>query len=522
VLDLQGAVEWVRHERPLLWVGSIFSVPEPSCLPSGYAVSRCLSELLIPPDHHSSDDVWERFLNEFVARWPLELMLDEFSDLFFDLSGPLLGAFRQKNQRVPPNPLHYAVAAYYQAGLSQTPICVTTNWDNLLEKAFREKGYSVRVSGPAEFCLAETDGMGDRAICVLHPHGSFDTGDVVCSYRAEQQQLPIGPEWVSYPTLFMGYSGYEPSLYRFLEVDHPQLWCVRSDDDFRIPAKRRLLCRPNAHVYVGDVRDLLKALGVLHEDVDLTSPSPVLEADIPPKVLSVIRCGIGATLDPAFCVGLLPGVLLPFYEEPECTFRCSRVMGALRKHIRDRKLHSSIPLALMAAAQFRDHEWVWVDLLAYLLRLGMPVPPDVATTAFGRAADAASALAEGLQDARDEDDSATSLVPALVHGRTRCYKWYLGSPERKGDNAREFALTMGFMLGDLGLAGEVAELAGFACARDGDLDGARACLDTAATYYYLTGLWNGGRAMEWASDHLEAVRASAVANTLAIGMDEAD
>src|SRR5260370_1284877 len=49
-LDLDGAVTWVKMNKPILWIGSIFSVPEPSGLPSGYAISRSLFDLIFPPD----------------------------------------------------------------------------------------------------------------------------------------------------------------------------------------------------------------------------------------------------------------------------------------------------------------------------------------------------------------------------------------------------------------------------------------------------------------------------------------
>ena len=257
---------------------------------------------------------WEKALSELISCWPLEALLDEFNSVGYDLAESLLKFFEQQNASAAPNLLHEAVVAYYQKGLSNTPLCITTNWDTLIEMAFHRAGYSVEAAGVR---ASEPEILGKlstepKSIAVYHPHGSFNTRDVVCSYSRQQGQLPISPSFLDHPTLFLGYSGYEPSLYRRIEHRKPQLWCVRDESDFEIPAKRRLLCRPNVFVYVGDLRDLLKSLGVLQHDVSLVSNDIALTGKIPPKVLEVIRSGVLASLNPDVCVNEITEVLRYF------------------------------------------------------------------------------------------------------------------------------------------------------------------------------------------------------------------
>ena len=527
LLTLDETVAWIRNEKPLLWIGSIFSVPKPSSFPSGYALSHSLARLVIPRDDRVPEHIQDAGIDDLIAKWPLEAILDEFESLYCDISESLLGFFSKVNDNALPNPLHQAAVKYYDEGFSSFPYCVTSNWDTLLEKAFSENGYSVHTYGPAaDYRLPPTkDEFTGRKIGVWHPHGSFETHDVVCSYHTQQRQLPITPGWAGHPTLFMGYSGYEPSLYRHLEFPH-QLWCIKSEEDLKIPAKRRLLCRPDVFVYVGDLQDVLRTLGLLNEQVDLTTPYLHLEQSIPPKVIDVILCGLAVTLQPEACANLLPEILLPFHDEPEATFRGNRILQALSNHVRNRTPHPSILLGLMAATQFRHSEQVWISTLADILRNARVVPPDIVKHLLKQAAKDFNKQNRAILRSTEEIDNSTKLFRALIHGRTRCYRCYVGKPEGKdkSNDVKEYILSQfaGLSLGDMALAGEMAELAGFAHARDGDFESARGCLDAAATYYYLTGLWNGGRIMEWASNNMDAVKTSADANTLYIEMEETD
>ncbi len=105
ILQLDKAVDWVRKHKPILWVGSIFSVPEPSGLPSGYAATRSLFDLIFPYDGKRPEFMHDRFISELMTRWPLEAILDQFELLQFDLSESLLEYFAALNQKVSPNAL---------------------------------------------------------------------------------------------------------------------------------------------------------------------------------------------------------------------------------------------------------------------------------------------------------------------------------------------------------------------------------------------------------------------------------
>jgi hypothetical protein len=449
-----------------------------------------------------------------MPRWSLEALFDEFESLHFDLSESLLAFFADLDGRSSPNPLHEAITRYYKQGLSAAPLCVTTNWDTLIEKAFRIKGYKVHTAGPAK--LPPDDfgepGGSERTISVYHPHGSFETRDVVCSSFQEQQQLAVHMGFKSHPLLFLGYSGYEPSLYRHLEYSGPQLWCIRDERDLDIPAKRRLLCRRGTQVFVGDMLELLRALQLLDQNVSLETSYLGLEGQIPPKVIEVIHCSIAARIEPRFCSDFLADAFCSDYPEPELSFRLSRIIGAVDNHIRNRIASSELPLALIAAARFRNNEGLWLGLLAYLLRHEQSMPSETIDRLLGYAS-------EARKQAQPNDVSGRAdLVVKLTQARTRCYRAFLGRPEQGDDDARNLALNQvsWITLGDMALGAELTEVAAFDCLRHGDEDHARGFFDTAATFYYLTGLWNAGRHSEWACSNIDRIKEYAMNGVLRI------
>ena len=516
ILKLDEAVEWIKRRHPLLWVGSVFSVPEPSGFPSGYALTRSLFDLIFPADGQLPEPVRERIINDLMTRWPLEALFDQFESLDFDLSESLLAFFADLDHRARPNPLHDAIARYYEQGLACAPLCVTTNWDTLIEKVFRARGYEVHAGGPSEMPGDDfgKPGGSEKTMSVYHPHGSFETRDVVCSSFQEQQQLTLHMGFRSQPMLLLGYSGYEPSLYRLLEYSGPQLWCIRDKHDLEIPAKRRLLCRRNTQVYVGDMLELLRAIGVLTESVGISTPYVGLQGQIPKKIIEVIHCAIGARLEPRFCSDFLADALCSDYKEPELSFRLSKIIGAVDNHIRDRAASSALPLALMAAARFRNDERLWIGLLAFVLRRDSLVRSEVIDRILGLAAGARKENESG------SPSEGTELVTKLRQARTRCYRSFLARPEQEEDDARNLVLNhmSWIMLGDMALGAELTEVAAFACLRHGEDERAQGHFDTAATYYYLTGLWNAGRLNEWACNNTDQVRDQAKNGVLSIPM----
>lgn len=509
VFSLDQAIDWIKREKPLIWLGSIFSVPEPSGLPSGYALTRSLLELTFKGGAAKSQE--DQIIDTVLPRWPLEALLDEFEFLDFDLSESLLTFFKGINDAVAPNTLHKAVVSYYQQGLARRPLCITTNWDTLQETAFRNAGYSVVIGGPAEMPDAAfgKEGSDPRTIFLYHPHGSFETQDVVCSLKREQSQLALNFEIMRHPTLFLGYSGYEPSLYRRLEFSAGQLWCIRDRDDFEIPAKRRLLTKPNTFVYVGDVRELLRALGVLEGDVGLTSKYVALDGKIPPKIIEVVRLSIFASLSPDFCVDALTETLMSFHDEPEATIRFITLMRATINHMRNRMNHPGVPLALLGSSRFRDSEQTWISLLACLLRTSRNLPSRIVDQLI-RLADEAGKKAG---DAGSPEDQGV-YMPGVLLNRTKLYKSYV----RMGDKVDDEKLYIVAALygSDMAAEGENIELLAFEHLREGQKEQAQNCFDYAATSFYLRGLWNAGRQNEWAANNIEKMMDSARENTLLI------
>src|SRR5262245_39936680 len=82
-LQLPEAANWIKENKPLLWVGSIFSVPEPSGLPSGYAISRSIFDLIFSPDTNIPENQREGLITTLLTKWPLEALFDEFEVLGF-------------------------------------------------------------------------------------------------------------------------------------------------------------------------------------------------------------------------------------------------------------------------------------------------------------------------------------------------------------------------------------------------------------------------------------------------------
>ncbi|MBI4460848.1 MAG: SIR2 family protein [Acidobacteria bacterium] len=514
ILALSDAVAWIKKVRPILWLGSIFSVPEPAGLPSGWALTRSLLDLTFAGVNLG--DGKDRLLNNLATNWPLEALLDEFEFVDLDLSASLLGFFKELNDARDPSVLHKAAVLYYQSGLSRLPLCVTTNWDSLLEKAFRQQDFGVVIAGPAKIPGTEFKrplSPEIKSICIYHPHGSFETGDVVCSFKQEQRQLTLDPTFLYQPTLFLGYSGYEPSLYMSLEHSSGQLWCVRNREDLEIPAKRRLLCRPNTFVFIGDMRDLLTDLGVLKNDVDLTSKHVAAEDfNVPEARVRVIQIGVISSLDPVICANNLVHSMISFLGEPESTARYVVLMRALVNHVRNRASHPALLAGLLASAQFHNSEHLWITALAFLLRQSKSVSPG--------AIEGLIALADSAPKPKRKEHSFEDLAVygfGSVKQRANLYRSYVG----KGPKVEDLVYIMSGLYSDhFGALGELIELLAFECLREGKLESASSYFDYAATCFYLRGLSNAGKSNEWAARNVKAMEMAARDNTLIIPMPE--
>ena len=130
ILSLEQAIDWVRREKPILWLGSIVSVPEPANFPSGFAITRSLIGKVLAGA--VPEESYQSIVDGVAHSWPLEAVLDEFEFLGFDLSASMLAFLNESNRSASPTRLHEAAVRYYESGLSKIPLCVTTNWDTLL------------------------------------------------------------------------------------------------------------------------------------------------------------------------------------------------------------------------------------------------------------------------------------------------------------------------------------------------------------------------------------------------------
>jgi hypothetical protein len=506
ILDLREAVEWVKREQPILWTGSVFSMPDPSNFPSGAALTRSLLHIAL-----GAVPELEALVEAAASQWPLEALLDEFESFGYNLAESLLGFFNELNASARPNPLHASVVTYYERGFAKQPLCITTNWDTLQERAFRLAGHLVMVGGPAEMPLKEFGRpSAAKTISIYHPHGSFETKDVICSFRQQQQQLTLPPDFMHKPTLFLGYSGYEPSLYMHLEHASPQLWCVRDMEDLKHPAKRRLLCRPNVSVFVGDLRQLLAGLGVLSESVDLPNYGVTPSHRIPDEVCEAVALSIASSLNPNFCAREFKLQSDGWGTDATSYRNCVILTRGLVNHARNRVPPAILLDALEHRARMGDSEQAWISLLAYLLRI-RPTMHSEAIAQIMENAEQAGKTASKLT--RTEESFVYSTGVLLTRSKT--YKSFI-QREQKTEASPLFlgALTAG----DLAALGEAVEMLAFEYLRDANFSSASGCFDYAATAFYLRGLWNAGLHNEWAAANVERLAAATEEASLAIPM----
>src|SRR5207247_1552680 len=107
ILSLDAALEWIRREKPAVWLGSIASVPEPARFPSGFAITRSLLGQVLRgavPENDFNDA-----LDTLAKQWPLEALLDEFEFFDADISESMLRFFAGQESLAMPTPFHEAV-----------------------------------------------------------------------------------------------------------------------------------------------------------------------------------------------------------------------------------------------------------------------------------------------------------------------------------------------------------------------------------------------------------------------------
>lgn len=481
ILTLEQAADWVIKKNPIPWIGSIFSVPAPSSFPSGIAISRLLFDLLYPANGEPEAGRDDIFWNKFLPAWPLERLFDLCEILDVPAKQQLLQWFANQEGAREPNTLHYAIVDY--CCKNSVHECVTTNWDFLLERAFHRRGLKTSSSGVDQGLHLPEPLMADAHI--YHPHGSFSQKDIVCSLFTESRGVPIAPSLTPRAFLLLGYSGYEPSMYPHLETIGAKdaLWCVRSEQDLHIPAKRRLLSLSNTVTYVGDLRELLKALGHLDASVDLKSPELSIDLSIHPNQRAVtadfLRATLGVcNLEEAFnSVGKARNKTEFFLRSS----LFSEHIGALvRERSTDPLLEQVIFSVIQTAPDFLrnvhivDQFWLWE--IAHTLRQSGTLSTEQAhhLNRIALRTDLHQLGVHGLRLKLQSKYYASFLIPTFA------------------DPMTEDLYVLAADVGDIALQGECAEFLGWNVLREGDSKRALALFGSAATYYYLMGLNTAG------------------------------
>lgn len=185
------AVKWIRTNRPVPWIGSIFSVPPPSEIPACASVTKALLAQVFPAHEiqkqtslqGESASQFRKFIIENAQRlFSLEQLLDHVETLCHPkYRDTFLNHFRALDVSAEPNSLHYAIVKSCDKGLSQANQYVTINWDTLLERAFRNRAHTCPLVTPKRRGSPEKSRSSEKALSILHPHGSFETNDPVSS-----------------------------------------------------------------------------------------------------------------------------------------------------------------------------------------------------------------------------------------------------------------------------------------------------------------------------------------------------
>jgi hypothetical protein len=249
--------KFIEEHTPNLWLGSMLSCP--SGMPSGKQLMEELISALLRPlftDESMDHPDFTKILDAVVGTWCLEDVFDRAREYGVDVS-TVYYELKNINETNPPNEWHYAVAKYYLSK-NKLGMLITTNWDDLLEQAFEEIGNDFQVTSSINYFASP---IVEQKVDLHHIHGSFKGNDVVTSLKSEHRDVAFPFGFYDKPVIFIGYGGYEPSVYEYLYTcTLPQIWIVYDENEFDDPKKARLLRRENVKVYKGDLQDVLELL----------------------------------------------------------------------------------------------------------------------------------------------------------------------------------------------------------------------------------------------------------------------
>lgn len=505
IFNLDETIEWIKKNKPILWTGSVFSVPSGLC--SGYSLTKSLFDLT-NPIKNIPELLYNSAIEKLLPRWPLEAIFNEFELHGYDLSSSILKFFSSVEKDTKPNLLHNAIVNYYQSGLSQQRVCITTNWDNLIERAFFDRGINtIQLSIGQEAASGasfERLNLNQNDTLIYHPHGSFLNKDVICCYKTEQAQINIPFEIYQTPILFLGYSGYEPSLYFHL-YRTKGLWCIRNKSELDNPLKRRLLSRPGNYVYIGDLQDILIALKLIPSKLEFTdskleSDRKVFNASVANRIF---RSFLGST-DLNSTLYELTNCLLTMEDDAESFIEYILAMRNLINHIRDRNSDFGIVLAILAALKFKNSEQLWINLIAFIIRNQKSIPQNI----FEK-------IMKHIDKCDAIQEDSIIYNDWILKNRTKLYKNFINDGLVKIEQDFEYWYPS-LVSGDMAAMGEFLELWAFKKIQKSELEEAENIFNYAADCYYLRGLWNAGKLNEYAANNIEKISSQNRGNSLLI------
>lgn len=178
-------------------------------------------------------------------------------------------AFRALNTKASPTSGHHALANMFAAYSSQVKLCLTTNFDGLIESAVGQRNMSDGNTRSARTFFQQTDARTMRhtlslpnVFGVVKLHGDALAGGSVEAAKStdvcDDLTDPVRTQLHAKPTIlvFIGYSGNDSNVVRWLrklQVDrHSVFWCSKAEPVGLISP----WLRENAYVHVA------------HEDFD--------------------------------------------------------------------------------------------------------------------------------------------------------------------------------------------------------------------------------------------------------------
>jgi hypothetical protein len=299
--DIADAVKILRphleKKRLIIFAGSGVSVPAPAKLPTW---DKFLEDFIafcddVEEAHAPDKDV--QLLNDAkteAARYParvasalrnrLEELENQYSENFDNAFGSWL---RQEFSSSVPNDYHRIITA------TDYPVILTSNYDELFEKAARDGGYrtlwlnSYSFNDSEKLASALYEGRG----CIIHAHGNLK--DVALEnfvFTAEDYQaimkkkpgfrLAIESLFLRYSIVFVGYGASDPHFEDLVEEVSMFLdWSCKQE----LPRYFLVLKKDKASRVLSKYKDKMRTELILYDDHDQAKELLCQLRDVAPR-----------------------------------------------------------------------------------------------------------------------------------------------------------------------------------------------------------------------------------------------